>query len=68
MSSLYTLVAMALIRYHSVVRFERSWHTPTSDEFLTSRYVHAIWVLSLLVAIPPIFGIGKYTPDAGLIR
>ena len=68
MSSIYTLVTMALIRYSSVVRFERSWHTTTHDDFFTSRYVHAIWVLSLLIAIPPTFGIGKYTPDVGLIR
>ena len=59
---------MALIRYYSVVRFERSWHIATQEDFLTSRYVQAIWAFSLLIAIPPIFGIGQYTPDVGMIR
>ena len=68
MSSIYTLAAMALIRYYSVVRFERSWHIATQDNFLTSRYVQGVWVFSLLIATPPIFGIGQFTPDVGMIR
>ena len=68
MSSIYTLVAMALIRYSSVVRFERSWHITTHDDFLTSRYVQIIWLLALLIALPPTFGIGQYTQDVGMIR
>ena len=68
MSSIYTLVAMALIRYSSVVKFERSWHIVTHDDFLTSRYVQFIWLLALLIALPPTFGIGQYIQDVGMIR
>ena len=68
MSSIYTLVAMALIRYSSVVKFERSWHIATHEDFLTSRYVQFIWLLALLMALPPTFGIGQYIQDVGMIR
>ena len=68
MSSLYTITAMAAIRYSSVVRNERSWHLVTDVKFLTSRYVQLIWVCSIIVAIPPLIGFGNYVKDAVNIR
>ena len=68
MSSLYTLTAMATIRYISVVRNEQSWHLVTNVRFFTSRYVQLIWVFSLITALPPLIGIGKYVKDVGMIR
>ena len=68
MSSLYTITAMAAIRYNSVVRFESSWHSETHATFLTSRYVQLIWGCALIIAIPPLTGIGKYVNDVGMLR
>ena len=68
MSSLYTLASMAMIRYDSVVRYERSWHIVTNDKFFTSRFIQQIWGSALILAIPPAFGVGKYVKDDGAIR
>ena len=68
MSALYTLVVMAAIRYNSVVRFERSWHVVTHVTYFTSRYVQLIWGFALIVALPPLIGLGKYVNDVGMIR
>ena len=68
MSSLYTLVAMAAIRYNSVVRYERSWSLVTQVTFFTSRYVQLIWAFALMLAMPPLIGIGKYVNDVSMIR
>ena len=68
MSSLYTLTAMAAIRYNSVVRSERSWHFEIQAAFWTSRYVQLIWVFALILALPPLVGVGRYVPDGGMIR
>ena len=68
MSSLFTIVAMAIIRYYSIVRYERSWHIVTQDTFYTSRHIQTIWGLALLIAIPPTFGFGNYVNDLGMIR
>ena len=68
MSSLYTLTAMAAIRFTSVIWHERSWHVTTHVTCLTSRYVQLIWLFSFAVAIPPIIGLGRYVVDIGMIR
>ena len=68
MSSLYSLTAMAAIRYNSVVRCERSWHLEIQDAFWASRYVQLIWGFALILAIPPLVGVGRYVPDGGMIR
>ena len=68
MGSLYTITAMAAIRYKSVIQYERWWHMLTLGEYYTSFYVRIIWTFSLLVAVPPIIGIGKYVIDIGMMR
>ena len=68
MTSLYTLVTMAAIRYLSIVRYQRRWHSETQVTFWTSRYVQLIWVLALLMAAPPLLGIGNFVNDIGMIR
>ena len=68
MSSLYTLTAMAAIRCTSVWRHERSWHMVTNVTFCTSRYVQLIWAFALLMAVPPLIGIGEFAVDIGMIR
>ena len=68
MSSLYTIVAMAAIRYRSIVRYERSWHLETNVLFFTSHYVKLIWIFAFLMGIPPLVGVGKYVTDIGMVR
>ena len=68
MSSLFTLTTMAAIRCQSVIKHERSWHLVTRVTFCTSRYVHLIWGLAFIIALPPIIGIGEYVVDIGMIR
>ena len=68
MGSLYTITAMAVIRYKSVVQFERWWHMLTIGTYFSSNYVRMIWSFSLLIAVPPLVGIGKYVIDIGMVR
>ena len=68
MSSLYTLTAMAAIRFKSVIWHDRSWHLTTHVTYFTSRYVQLLWLFAFAVAIPPIIGLGKYAVDFGMIR
>ena len=68
MSSLYTLTTTAAIRCQSVLKNEPSWHVVTRVTFCSSRYVHLIWGLAFIIALPPIIGIGEYVVDIGMIR
>ena len=68
MSSLFTIVTMAGIRYLSVVRYERKWHIETHEQFWRSRCVQLIWGFSILMSAPPLLGMGKYVADIGTIR
>jgi hypothetical protein len=40
----------------------------TRSSIFSSRYVHLIWGLAFLVAMPPLMGIGDYVVDVGMIR
>ena len=82
MNSLYTLMAMAAIRYNSVVHYEDSFETrwvletwyfedeylETHVAFCTSRYVQLIWGFAFVLAIAPLIGFGKYVNAVGMIR
>ena len=68
MSTLYTLVAIAAIRYDSVVRLERSWTSPNHSTYFKSLWVISTWLIALILAILPIFGIGKAAVDLGNVR
>ena len=68
MNSLYTIMGMALVRYLSVVKLERSWHMQTNIRFWSSRHLHLFWVLSMIFAIPPLAGLGQYAKDTSKIR
>ena len=67
-NSLFTITAMAVVRYLSVVRVQRSWHSNTSESFWASKHVIFLWALSLLFAGPPIFGMGNYQKDISRLR
>ena len=68
MSALFTLVSLAMIRYKSVVLYERSWHRATNDRCFTSRVLQQIWGTALVLSIPPMVGLGRYVKDIGSIR
>ena len=68
MSSLYTLTMVAAIRCRSVLMHERSWYLVSRVSFYSSRCIHLIWASALLIALPPIIGIGEYVVDIGMIR
>jgi len=68
MSSLYTITALAAIRCISVIQYDRTWYVVTRERFITSKYVQLIWVFSLILALPPVMGIGEYVHDIGMIR
>ena len=68
MSSLYSIVAMAVIRYSSIVKYNQSWHLDTKQKFFASQCVHVIWGSSICMAIPPIFGVGDYVSGEDMIR
>ena len=65
---MFTIVTMAVVRYLSVVRYERKWHIETGKRYWKSRPVQIIWMLSLLMSSPPLLGMGKYVVDIGTIR
>ena len=65
---MYTLVTMAAIRYLSIVQYQRRWNSEKQGSFWNSRYVQMIWILSLLMAAPPLFGLGNFVNDVGMIR
>ena len=68
MNSLYTITGMATVRYLSVVRLQRSWHTETNITFWSSRCIWVIWGVSLIFAAPPLVGLGQYVKDISQIR
>ena len=68
MNSIYTITALAAIRCKSVIGLDRSWTAVTPETILTLTPVRVIWVLAILVAIPPLAGFGKYSLDIGAIR
>ena len=68
MSALYTIVVLAAIRCKSIVDYDRSWNLVTHETYWTTRYVKIIWGLSILIAIPPMFGLGSYKLDVGGYR
>ena len=69
LNSLFTITGMATVRYFSVVRLERSWHThdPTL-RIWSSLNIQTCWIASFIFATPPLAGFGQYTPDISKIR
>ena len=67
LNSYFSIVSMAGIRYLSVVRLERSWHTPSRNSFWSSRHVWKVWGIVLTIAVPPLFGFGEYKVDTSTI-
>ena len=63
-----TITALAAIRCISVIQYDRTWYVVTRERFITSKYVQLIWVFSLILALPPVMGIGEYVHDIGMIR
>ena len=68
MSCLYTITVLAAVRCQSVVKYDGSWYAVTSDKFFTSRCLQMIWGISLVIALPPILGVGEFVVDIGMIR
>ena len=68
MSSLYSITVLTAIRCKSVIKYDRSWYIVTSQRFLTSRWVQMIWLISLMIAIPPLIGFGGFVVDVAMIK
>ena len=65
---MYTITGMAIIRYLSVVRLERSWHIHnTSISFWTSPCTWIAWFMGVVFAFPPLIGLGDYKLDTSKI-
>ena len=59
---------MAIVRYLSVVRLERSWHIHnTSINFWTSPCTWIAWFMGVVFAFPPLIGLGDYKLDTSKI-
>ena len=67
LNSLFTVVSMAGVRYSSIVRLERFWHSQTRNNFWSSPYILKLWGIALIFAIPPLVGFGEYKQDASEI-
>ena len=68
MSCLYTITALAAVRCKSVVLYDGSWYAITSDKFFSLRCLQMIWAVSIVIALPPVLGIGEFVVDVGMIR
>ena len=68
MNCLYTLIAMAIIRYLSVVQGDSSWNMTTKSTIFSNRLVHLIWFASIVIAILPVLGFGEFSIDVGMMR
>ena len=63
MSSLFTITAMSVVRYLSVVCLQRTWHARTNNKYWDSKHIWLLWGLSFLFAAPPLVGLGHYRQD-----
>ena len=63
MNSLFTITAMAVVRYLSVVCLQRTWHNQTSERYWSSKHIWHLWGLSFVFAAPPLIGLGQYQKD-----
>ena len=60
MASLYTTVALSIVRLHIINGKDRSWLEHSSLSLRSSRYLLFIWILAFTFAAPPLIGIGIY--------
>ena len=60
MASLYTTVALSIVRLHIINGKDRSWLEHSSLSLRNSRYLLFIWILAFTFAVPPLIGIGIY--------
>ena len=68
MNCLFTIVAMAMIRYQSVVKGDCSWNASTQSTIFSLRLVQVIWVCSFIIAILPVVDFGEFSIDIGMMR
>ena len=68
MNCVFTIIAMAIIRYLSVVQGDCSWNVTTKSTIFSNRWVHLIWFASIVIAILPVLGFGEFSVDVGMIR
>ena len=68
MNCLFTIIAMAIIRYLSVVKGDRSWNMTTKSTIFTNRLVHLVWFASIVIAILPVLGFGEFSIDVAMMR
>ena len=68
MNCLFTIVAMAVIRYQSVVKGDCSWNATTQSTIFSFHLVQIIWFCSFIIAILPVVGFGEFSVDIGMMR
>ena len=66
MNSLFSIMALANVRYLSVVRMQRKWHSEIKSSFWSSKYLWYLWGMALMFAAPPLVGFGQYQKDEPL--
>ena len=78
MASVFSLTVMSLSRFcivsghETTLSFFRTQRGPSSninqDRYKAMAVVVIIWLLSLVIAVPPIFGWGQFVADPSGIR
>ena len=59
---MFTIAGMATVRYFSVVKLERSWHTHDPNIRIWSSFnIQTCWISSFIFAAPPLAGIETAT-------
>ena len=63
MNSLFSIMGLAIVRYLSVVRMQRKWHSEIQSSFWSSKFIWYLWGMSLMCTAPPLAGLGQYQEE-----
>lgn len=67
MNSLFSIMALANVRYLSVVRMQRQWHSEVKTSLWFSKYLWYLWGMAFMFAASPLVGFGHYRIDEPLV-
>ena len=69
MASLYSTVALAVIRLIIVKNSDNSWLERCNKfSFQTTSALIAVWLLALIISVPPLLGFGRFGQDMVGVR